>query len=221
MKDYPAIKFTLLFILGILSAHFFYINFIIVIILFLVSVVLILIYKRFRDNFYFSFFVFLAAGFLIFSIGNHLAKDNESSFNPFLTGIDKVKNTTAIGKIDRIDLIKNNELIFYLSADSIYSEDFYIRDKILLLCKIKSDNTSLIKYYDELKPGNYLELTGYYYKGREERNPGEFDYDAYLKSKGILGILSINDPSSIKIIDYQEDFLGNSIHQIRKQIDWQ
>ena len=221
MKDYPAIKYALLFIVGILSFHFFCINIIVVIILFFANIILLLFINRFRDIIYYSLLVFLATGFLILSIGNFLASENEISFSQFLTEIDKVKNTTVVGEIERVDLIKNNELIFYLSTDSIYSEDFFIKDNILLLCKIKSDNRSLIKFYDELKPGNYLKLTGYYYKGREERNPGEFDYDAYLKSKGILGILSINDTALIKIINSQKDYFKNLIHQIRKTIDWQ
>jgi competence protein ComEC len=221
MKDYPVIKVTILFIIGILSAHFFYVNIILVSALFVAGVVLIIFKKSFNDNFYYSFLVFLVSGILVFSIGNLLAKENKISFAPFLTNIDKVKNTTAVGEIAKIDLIKSNELILYLTADSIYSEEFYIKDKIQLLCKIKADNKSLFELYDELKPGNYLKLTGYYYKGREERNPGEFDYDAYLKSKGILGILSINDTSSIKVINQQTDFFKNLIHQTRKKIDWQ
>ncbi|MCW8959962.1 MAG: DUF4131 domain-containing protein, partial [Ignavibacteriaceae bacterium] len=176
MKDYPVIKVTILFIIGILSAHFFDVNIIVVSALFIAGVVLLLFHKRFSDNFYYSFLVFLVSGILVFSIGNLLAKENEISFSPFLTNIDKVKNTTAIGRIDRIDLIKSNELILYLNADSVYSEEFYIKDKIQLICKIKSDNKSLFELYDKLKPGNYLKLTGYYYKGREKRNPGEFDY---------------------------------------------
>ena len=221
MKDYPVIKVTLLIIIGILSTHFFFVNFLIVSVIFIVGILLLLFKRRFQNNFYFPLLVFLVTGILVLSIGNLLANDNEISFSPFLTKIDKVKNTTVVGEIDRIDLIKNNELFFYLNAYSIYSEELYAKDEIQLLCKIKSDNKSLFELYDELKPGNYIMLTGYYYKGREERNPSEFDYDAYLKSKGILGILSINDTSSIRIINPQTDFFKNLIHQTRKQIDWQ
>jgi competence protein ComEC len=146
---------------------------------------------------------------------------NGSTFNPVISEISKVKNTSAFGEIDRIDLIRNNELAFYLSTDSLSSDEFFIKDKFLLLCKVKSDNATILKLYNQLKPGNYLELEGYYYKGREERNPGEFNYDAYLKSKGILGILSINDSSSIKILDSKTAFFENLIHQTRKTIDWQ
>ena len=221
MNNYPAIKVTLLFIIGILSEHIFDLNIIVVSVLFIAALVLLIFNKSFGDKFYYSFLGFLVSGILIFSIGNLIAKENKISFPTFLTNIDKVKNTTVIGEIDKIDLIKNNELILYLNTDSLYSEEFYIKDKIQLLCKIKADNKTLFRLYDQLKPGNYLKLTGYYYKGREERNPGEFDYDAYLKSHGILGILSINDTSSIKIINRNTSFLKNLIHQVRKKVDWQ
>ena len=221
MKDYPVIKFTILFIIGILSAEFIHLNLTIVITIFFVSVILIPLSKKYKANTYYSLLVFLSAGILIFSIGNLLAKEGKQSFNPYLSKIDKVKNTTAYGKISKIDLLKNNQLNFYLSVDSIKSDEFYIKEKFLLLCRIKESNTKLLTLYNELKPGNYLELNGFYYKGREKRNPGEFDYDAYLKSKGILGILSINDISSIAILNSESNFFTNLIYQVRKQIDLQ
>jgi len=133
-----------------------------------------------------------------------------------------IKYTGSIpGKINKIDLIKNDELNIYLSVDSIYSEEFSIKDNVILLCKIRLGKRNLKEIYQEFKPGNYLKLTGYYYKGREKRNPGEFNYDAYLKSKGILGILSVNDKASINLVSSETDFFSNVIHQVRKNIDEQ
>lgn len=221
MKDYPVIKLTIIFIVGILSAEFFQINLSFVIIIFLVSAILILLLKKYEANTYYSLLAFLSTGILIFSIGNLLAKENKISFNSYLSKIDKVKNTIAFGEINKIDLLKKDQLNFYLSVDSMKSDDFYIKDEFLLLCKIKASNKKLVLLHTYLKPGNYLELRGYYYKGREERNPGEFDYDAYLKSKGILGILNGNDISSIKILNAESNFFTNLIFQVRKQIDFQ
>lgn len=221
MKDYPVIKVAILFIAGILSTHFFQLSTLVVILLFLVTISLVLFYRRLGNNAYYSVFTFLVSGFLIFSIGNFLAKQNTILFDPFLTQIDKVKNTTAVGEITKIDLIRNNELIFYLVVDSIYSEEFFIKDEINILCKAKLDNKSTLELFNELKPGNYLEVKGYYYKGKQKRNPGEYDYNAYLNSKEILGIISINDITSITIINYEVNTFKNIIHQIRKTIDGQ
>ncbi|MCZ7613142.1 MAG: ComEC/Rec2 family competence protein [Ignavibacteriaceae bacterium] len=56
-------------------------------------------------------------------------------------------------------------------------------------------------------------------KAERKRNPGEFDYDAYLKSKNILGIVLINDINSVSIINISASAFGNAIHQVRKSID--
>ena len=136
-----------------------------------------------------------------------------------MTKIDKVKNTTAVGEITKIDLIRNDELIFYLIVDSIYSDEFLIKDELNILCKAKLNSKSIKELYNELKPGNILKVTGFYHKGKERRNPGEFDYDAYLKSKEILGVLNINDISSITILNSETNYFKNAIHQIRITID--
>jgi competence protein ComEC len=221
MKDYPVIKVAILFVSGILSAHYFQLSILLVIILILLTLSLILFYRKLGNKFYYSISTFLVSGFLIFSIGNILANDNRISFDPFLTQIDKVKNTTAAGEITKIDLIRKNELNFYLAIDSLYSEEFFIKDKITILCKAKLDNKSTFELYDELKPGNHIKVAGYYYKGKQKRNPGEFNYNEYLNSKDILGILSINDVTSITVLDYNTNLFKNIIHQIRKTIDGQ
>jgi len=189
--------------------------------LFLLTISLILFYKRWGEKTYYSILIFLITGILVFSIGNFLAKENAISYNPFITKVDKVKNTTAVGEITKIDLIRNNELIFYLTIDSLYSEEFFIKDKINILCKARLDNKSILELYSELKPGNKLKVKGFYHRGKQKKNPGEFDYDAYLKSKEITGILSIDKITSIIILDYNTYSFANVIHQIRKTIDWQ
>jgi competence protein ComEC len=221
MKDYPVIKVAILFVAGILSASFFQLGIYLVILLFLSALLLILSSKRFGQNSYYSILSFLIAGLLVFTLGNFLARDNAISYNPSITKIDKVKNTTAVGEITKIDLIRNNELIFYLAIDSLYSEEFFIKDKINILCKAKLDSKSILQLYNELKTGNRLEVTGFYHRGKQKRNPGEFDYDAYLKAKEILGILSVDKINSIIILNYDTDYFPNVIHQIRKTIDWQ
>ena len=54
--------------------------------------------------------------------------------------------------------------------------------------------------YDNLNAGNKIYLTGTYQKGRGKRNPGEFDYDKYLKSKGVTGLFISYATDSINII---------------------
>jgi competence protein ComEC len=219
MKDYPVIKLTILFIVGIFSLKLLQIELLAAGIIAVLIVLLLLFRRKFGHFPIYSISITFLTSLLILSIGNLIARENEIIFKPEITEIDKVKNTTVIGKIDGIDLIRNNELLFYVTVDSFYSEEFYIKDDFKILCKLKTDSESLFNLYDELKPAQKVKLNGYYYKGRQRRNPGEFDYDAYLKSKEILGILSINDINAVSIIDQRSSLVSNTIHQVRKSID--
>lgn len=219
MKDYPAIKITIFFLSGILSAQFFQFSLQTIIIFFSACLFLILLKKKISYHSFYFLMMFIVGGILVFSIGNYLPEKNKINFNAFVTKIDKVKNTTAMGEITNIDLIRNNEINFYLSVDSLYSDEFFIRDKLNILCKVRLDNRTIYQLYNELKPGNYLEVTGFYHKGKQQRNPGEFDYNAYLKSKEIIGVLNISDLASFRIINSETNTYKNLIYQIRKSID--
>ncbi len=221
MKTYPVVKIAIIFIAGILSAQIFELGFLFVSILFTSALILLLVSKKLYDKPIFSIFTFLVLGMLIISIGNYLANKNEIKYNPFLSNLDKVKNTTVVGKISRIDLKRKNEILFYVAIDSIYSDEFFAKDEINILCKAKLGQKAANELYDRLKPGNIVAVKGFYYKGKQKRNPGEFDYDAYLKSKDVLGIISVTNISSVTILNNEADDFQNWIHQIRKTIDEQ
>jgi competence protein ComEC len=219
MNNYPVVKVAILFVAGILSANLFELGNLPAILAFITILFSVFFYKKFRNNTYFASLTLIFSGVLVFTIGNNLAANNKISFNPSVVQIDKVKNTTAIGEITKIDFIRDGQLIFYLKADSIYSDEFLINDELNILCKARLNSKSINELYNELKPGNILKVTGFYHKGKEKRNPGEFDYDAYLKSKEILGILNISEISSITILNSESNFFENMIHQIRIAID--
>ncbi|RPI75289.1 MAG: DNA internalization-related competence protein ComEC/Rec2 [Ignavibacteriales bacterium] len=73
--------------------------------------------------------------------------------------------------------------------------------------------------YSNILPGNYLQLSGVYYKGREMRNPGEFDYNKYLNSLGVSGILNIARAKDVKILNDKNDLFKTALFSVRKYID--
>ena len=219
MKDYPIIKVAVLFCAGILSAQFMEIRVLFLIVSFSGLILIFPLHKNMGDKTQFSILTFVFSAIIIFSVGNVLAGMNKICFNPFAIKLDLEKNTTAVGEIVKIDLKGDNELTFYLATDSIYSKDFLIKDKLNLLCKVKLSNRSIIKLSQKLKPGNSIKVTGFYHKGRERRNPGEFDYDAYLKSKEILGIININKSADITVLNSNTNYFSNLIYQSRVSID--
>ena len=75
------------------------------------------------------------------------------------------------------------------------------------------------RLFNQINPGNRIFLSGTYQKGREKRNPGEFDYNTYLNSKGITGLFISYDSDSLKILSNEKKYFKSIIHQIRKNID--
>lgn len=219
MKDYPIIKIAIIFITGILSSQLVQITILPIVFIFGITISLFILYKKSRNKAYYSLLSFIFSGMLVLSIGNFLAEQNKITFNPFVTGINKVKNTTVVGEVIKIDLSKSDELIFYLAIDSMYSGEFLIKDQLNILCKLKADKDSMNKFQEDLKPGNSLQVNGFYHKGKEKRNPGEFDYNAYLNSKEIVGVLNIDGISSISILNSEINHFTNTIYQIRLSVD--
>ncbi len=219
MKDYPAIKIAIAFILGILLNDFFLVNLIIVFIFFVILILLLFIAKHYKIftklKLLLSFLVLL----LIISLGNFYVELNSIKRNVFFTNIYSEKNVTAYGKVKKIDLQRSDKIIFYISTDSIRAETFFVKDKLTFLCNVKDTITNLEELYAELHPGNLVAVTGTYYKGREQRNPGEFDYNNYLFSKNITGILYVNQKSDISFNNRDIDFFSDLIFQVRKFID--
>ena len=220
MKDFPIIKFTIAFIFGILLQPLIQISIIVVItlIILLILFLLLIMHKRIpKIKFIGSFISFL----LIIALGNITSQLNQIKLNPVVSSLYKENNVTAYGIVNKIELIRENELVFNLKADKFLFSENEINDKIKFLCRFKGNEKERNKFYKEMKPGFKLEVKGTYLKGKEKRNPGEFDYNAYLNSKGIVGIITINGFKNIEIIKVNPDLFKNLIFQSRKYVDTQ
>jgi len=154
-------------------------------------------------------------------IGNISAQLNQNKFNEALSNLYKEKNVIVSGNIDEIELIRENEILFLLESDKLMVNDIEIEDKFYLLCKLRGGKKGRNEFYDGMNPGNRIVITGTYFKGSDKRNPGGFDYNSYLRSKGISGILIVNAYKDIVLIDQKSDAFKNAIFQSRKYIDEQ
>ena len=219
MKDYPVIKIAIAFILGILIYDLFAVNTLIIIIFTVILILLFFITKHYKLftklKFLLSFLVLL----LIISLGNYYAELNSIKKNTFFENIYSEDNVTAYGIVKKIELQRSDKIIFYISTDSIRSETFLVKDHLTFLCNVKDTSANLEELYAELHPGNVVAVSGTYYKGRGQRNPGEFDYNNYLFSKNITGILYVNQKSDITLHDKRANIFSDLIFQVRKFID--
>jgi len=219
MKDYPVIKIAIAFILGILLYKLFAVDLFVILILVLILLSIFLIakyYKLFAKlKFLLSFLVLL----IIISLGNFYAELNSIKKNTFFENIYSEDNVIAYGKVKKIELKRSDKIIFYISTDSIKSKTFLVKDKLTFLCNVKDTSKNLEELYAELHPGNFVSVSGTYYKGRGKRNPGEFDYNNYLISKNITGIFYVNQISDISFFHKGVNYFTDFIFQVRKFID--
>lgn len=220
MKDYPAIKLSLLFAAGILSERYFQVGF-----LFPVLLVVILLLLHLPRRIRLSTAVYNVSQVLIIlaviSAANFWARAAPGS-RAFLSGdVTMIKKMDVTGEISGIRLIGKDELsaeLTLLNGNPARRENL---KGVKVICRIKDSSPNLKKLYSEIGIGNIVELSGKYFKGRDRRNPGEFDYDNYLRSEGISGIINIYDASKIKILDRGAKFLPGLVFNIRKDIDRQ
>jgi len=221
MKDYPFIKFALLFICGIVLDRFVHISIEIFFCGLLLLIILFFLYKKFNRPVYSLGFIFLSY-LLILSAGLIIAGISRGNVFYLTENIFKQKNFTAWGVIKEIALPGADNYTFLLSADSLLIEGKSFNWQPDLLIKVKDESKKqLIKQYNLLSNGNRVEVNGTYFKGREERNPGEFDYNKYLRQSGVSGIVSLYDSDSIKILDSNRFVFSSTFHTIRKSIDKQ
>lgn len=219
MKDYPAIKISIAFLLGIFLNKFFAVNILIVILLTIILFSLYFFSKYYKTYSKLKLLSTLSVLLLIVSMGNYYGGLNSLKENSFFGNIYSEDNVTVYGKIKKIELQRSDKIIFYISTDSIKSESFFVKDKLVFLCNIKDTISNLNKLYKEIHPGNTIEVSGTYYQGRKKRNPGEFDYNKYLFSKNITGILYVNQVSDISFTNREKEFFTDLIFQVRKFID--
>ncbi|MCH8326082.1 MAG: DUF4131 domain-containing protein, partial [Bacteroidetes bacterium] len=217
MNDYPVIKFTILFINGLLIQHLFNVD-IQIFYFFLISLVvyILLIIKRIYQHFPLANQIILFVLIILFGISTAILNKNTTKELP--ENIIHKKPTITYGKIEKVNLIQKNKIVFEIRTDSILISNIKDTYPYVLQCTFKEKKNTLLKFYNSIYPGYKLKITRSIYHARDRRNPGEFDYNKYLMSKGVSGLINLNKKSQIKITDSEKDNFKSFIFNIRKEI---
>lgn len=221
MTNYPIIPVALAFVSGILLQSILKVDILTVIILSSILIVILIIVNKKGMFSRFRIILTVMSLILISLVGNIYAQINQNHFNEILSKLYREKSVMVSGNIDKIELKRENEVLFLLECNKLVVNDIFIDDHFYLLCKLRGSNEGRNDFYDRMKPGYRIVVTGSYLKGQDKRNPGGFDYNSYLKSKGITGIMNINDYADIVIIDEDAYVFKNIIFQTRKYINEQ
>lgn len=221
MSNFPIIKITLLFIIGISVQKFSPLKpdglFLIIIPVFLISVVLQFIFKKKQAASLFVMLSFLLAGSLVYSI--YLA-----GLRPYPFEKLKYNNCKIYGAVKSIELIKDGRIVFNADIDSVIILSKLYKMRHELIARLYDDNpAALNKVYDELQIGAKFQLNGSIQQARDKRNPGEFDYNNYLYYNNISGLVSAYSADNITLQENGNRSLykdaSNYFHQMRKGID--
>ncbi|BDQ02072.1 DNA internalization-related competence protein ComEC/Rec2 [Ignavibacterium sp.] len=216
MKNYPFIKFAILFIIGIVTGSLLSVSNILVFTLTISSIILYITSKKIFNSKILQIILF--AVFSI-SLGLFIQSIQKEEINSKLSSYRKEKNVSVVGTIKEIELKRDYEISFILQTDSVSIENRVIKTNENLLCRLRSDSIDRKIFYDNAKPGNKILVKGTFQQGRDVRNPGEFDYRKFLLSKGITGLITSYDSASISFLSYEYDFFNNLIFQTRINID--
>ncbi len=218
MNKYPAIKVTLLFIVGILLQHI--VHFKETLLILIVSVLLVITLVLFVIKSSKEFYKILFLSLLFLSTGSffYLVEQTENIKYPFK--LVKIRNSQITASIESISLLKKKKLTATLKLLSFGNNKFANNEQYKFLCNFWKDTTSILdSLYNKLEVGNKVSFVGTIQRAKNQRNPNEFDYENYLINKGITGIINCYRLETIDIIDDSQNFFLNSVFKIRKAID--
>lgn len=221
MEKYPAIKFTLYFIFGILIQYYLNIPFHYFLIIFGTTSILLLVTFLIKTRFNKSYLLNVLTVIFIVNLGSILLESgNIKSLKPY-SDEQKIKNVTVVGTINEIDLIRDYELRFIVNVDSFKYDNSAFTEEGKILCRIRDTKTKMKRIYEQIYPSNKISLQGDYIQGRNKRNPGEFDYQQYLLSQGIQGIITSYSINDFEFHNESNKIFSTIIFKVRKAIDEQ
>lgn len=151
--------------------------------------------------------------------GLFISIQNSDKLETPLAKYHKEKNAILYAEVHSVELIKSYEVLFTVITDSIILDSKTFKNPDYLICKFRGDSIRREQLYSEIQPGNKIYITGTFQKGREQRNPGEFDYDKYLNAKGITGLFVSYDTDSISITNNTRNIFHSYLFALRKSID--
>ena len=218
MKDYPLIKFTLLFIGGILLQYYGSFEHNYLLLLFISLIAISAIFTFIPKDFYKSYStIAIMFSVLLFGSVMYSTATLEKTHYPIRT--PKIKSVQVFGSIAKIELIREGRITSFINSDSLRVGLKTYKSKTKILCNIYDSQKEINKLYSDLKVGNYAAFTSTISRPKNTRNPYEFDYEKYLNDRGVSVLATAYSTESIHVNHQVVSTFKNSIHEIRKYLD--
>lgn len=219
LKHYPLIGITIAFVLGIISESVLQIDLLFLGIAFIGSVVLSILFWSWIKKQSKEIPTFVHASLPVFLLGMLLFQFQNRIEVKYPVDEQFVKNVRMVGRISSIEIKRKNDFKFRIETDSVITDSNKIAGQFTIICRVKADDKKeFLNLYYRLNQGNVVSVNGVYNKGKGARNPGEFDYQAYLLKQGVTGFLSVKNPEDVKILNSEKSTISSWIFSIRKNI---
>lgn len=213
MSGYPLIKFVTAFIFGLILSSFFEVSIeiqITLLILFLLSAIILFFIKNSTAKLFSTASIFTAV-VLVGMIYISAEKISEPTY-PFEEKF--LKNVLIDGRVEQIDL-PNKKLVLNVNVDKTIKGNSIVEHRYNIVCNLSYDEEVIQKILGKLSPGNRIVVLGNLSIPPNQKNPGEFDYREYLKSKNISALFNSYSPMDFVIVDYEENLITSLIFDIR------
>ena len=217
-KKNPAVRFTILFILGIVFSRTLnpMTGLVLGAIVLLSGVVFVLNNYQQKKIIpiknYLVFMLVVCMGMLIYSVNNRYVKE-------LPTDRKFIRNAEVTGKVSAIDLKKKGRLVFYVNVYSLTTGDTAYTNPCEVLCSYSDTSQVLIdSLYATIKHGFVIRFKGNYSIGKQMRNPGEFDYSSYLREQGISGTVTMEKTHHIEVLSPDAEIIPTLLLSFRNGI---
>jgi competence protein ComEC len=220
MRAFPVIKFVILFIIGIVIQNYFVFQISYLLVATSAAAILSLVFILISKSVLTHFFNNILLGLIIISFGALSLAANIKPTQQMPIKPDWLKGVIIHGTVTAIELPRKNEFRFTLETDSIFiNSNRKINIDTKLLCRFQSiEKNERDSIYEIIKSGNNIRVIGNFNRGKERRNPGEFDYRKYLNQNGFAGTISISNSIDITLVNNDYHYFDNIINSIRHKI---
>ncbi|HKZ22678.1 MAG TPA: ComEC/Rec2 family competence protein, partial [candidate division Zixibacteria bacterium] len=190
---YPALITVVCFILGIIVGDNFSVpSFLLLGILLLTLAGSIYLYfKKSKGLDYLLLFCLFLAGFWRYEL-----KTRDFPLNHISNFLDLDKSVQITGQIVADPDVREDKTHLTVATSKFEWDNKSLNVTGNILVKVR-EATFAFNY------GDVVQLQGYLNTPLSRRNPGLFDYQRYLSTKGIYGLVSLNNAEKIKIIENQ------------------